>query len=158
MIDSLNIVVKKQLESLDLSPRLIKNLSEYASLWALQLTPDIEAELSCRIKDKSDIQLSLVVTIDTRMREEAQNSFVMAMTQVVAPVTLLSTRNAVSTRLNVSTDLRSLNALLAESLLLTRYYAGPIFLGIYELQQKKRNLQQAIEETLKRLQASGQAQ
>ena len=156
MINSLNTVLEKHLQSLDLDPKLVENLSEYASLWAFQLAPGIEAEMFCRLTNKSDIALSLIVSMDTEMVEEAQNAFTMALAQVTAPITFTSVQGAITVRLQIKTHLQSLNALLAEAILLTRHFTGPLFLGMFELQTGKRTLPEAIEETLKKLQSAGQ--
>ncbi|OED46564.1 hypothetical protein ACH42_03790 [Endozoicomonas sp. (ex Bugula neritina AB1)] len=157
MISSLNTVIEKRLESLDLTPKLIENLSAKASLWSLQLAKNIEAELLCHIIDKSDITLTLIVSMDTVVKEEELNAFTIAIAQIAPPITFTSVKKAVTTRLQIKTDLQSLSILLAEAIILTRHYTGPLFWGVFELQSQKRNLKETIEETLKRLQHSGQA-
>ena len=150
MIKGLNTVVEKHLQSLQLSPKRIKTLSEKASLWCFQLAPDIEAELLCRIHNKNDIALTLIVSMDVSVEEALINAFVMAMAQVSVPAVFTYTKNTVSIRLQVQADLRSLNALLSEAIIIGRQRVGVLFLGVLELEEK--TLQETIDITLERLQ------
>ena len=150
MIKSLNTVVDKHLQSLHLSPKRIKNLSENASLWRFQLAPDIEAELLCRIHNKNDIALTLFVSMDINVEETLLNAFVMAVAQVSVPLVFTGTRQAVSVRLQMQSDLSSLNALLSEAIVLSRQRVGALFLGALELEDDR--LHETIEITLERLQ------
>ena len=150
MIKGLNTVVEKHLESLQLSPKRIKTLSEKASLWCFQLSPDIEAELVCRIHNKNDIALTLIVSMDVSVEETLINAFVMAMAQVSVPAVFTCTNNIVSVRLQVQANLRSLNALLSEAIIVGRQRVGALFLGVLELEEE--TLQETIDITLERLQ------
>ena len=156
MIKSLNTVIGQHLKGLDLSPTLIENLTEHASLWSFQLTPDIETELFCQISNKNDITLTLIVSMDTDIQNEIQNAFTMAIAQVSAPVTITSVKEAITIRLTIKTHLQSLNPLLAEAVVVIRHFVGPIFLGAFELQTGKNTLPEAVEGTLKKLQHLGQ--
>ena len=150
MIKSLNTIVDKHLRDLRLSPKRVENLSENASLWSFQLAPDIEAELLCRIHNKNDIALTLFVSMDINVEEALINAFVMAVAQVSVPVVFTGTRQAVSIRLQMQSDLSSLNALLSEAIVLSRQRVGALFLGALELEDGR--LYETIEVTLERLQ------
>ena len=150
MIKGLNTVVDKHLQSLHLSPKLIKTLSENASIWNFQLAPDIEAELLFRIYNKNDIGLTIIVSLDVSVEEELMNAFVMAVAQVSVPVVFTGTSNAVSARLQIQSDLPNLNALISEAVVLSRQRVGALFLGALELEDD--TLRETIEVTFERLQ------
>ena len=150
MIKGLNTVVEKHLQSLHLSPGLVKTLSEDASLWHFQLAPDIDAELLCRIRSKNDIALTIIVGMDVGIEETLINAFVMAMAQVSSPVVFSCVNKGVSVRLQVQSDLASLNALISEAIIVCRQRVGALFLGALELEED--TLHETIEVTLERLQ------
>lgn len=152
MIKGLNTVVEKHLQSLHLSPELVKTHSENASLWHFQLASDIEAELLCRIHNKNDIALTIIVNMDVGIEETLINAYVMAMAQVSSPVVFSCTDKSVSIRLQVQSDLASLNALISEAIIVCRQRVGALFLGALELEED--TLYETIEVTLERLQSN----
>ncbi len=152
MIKGLNTVVEKHLQSLHLSPELVKTISDNASLWNFQLAPDINAELLCRIFNKNDIALTIIVSMEADTDETLINAFVIAMAQVSSPVVFASTDKGVSVRLQVQSDLASLNALISEAIIVCRQRVGALFLGVLELEDDLLN--ETIEVTLERLQTN----
>lgn len=152
MIKGLNTVVEKHLQSLHLSPELVKTISDNASLWNFQLAQDIEAELLCRIYNRDDIALTITVSMDAGIEETLINAFVMAMAQVSTPVVFSCVNKGVSVRLQVQSDLSSLNALISEAIIICRQRVGALFLGALELEED--TLNETIEVTLERLQTN----
>ena len=152
MIKGLNTVVEKHLQSLHLSPELVKTISDNASLWSFQLAPDIEADLLCRIFNKNDIALTITVSMDTGIEETLMNAFVMAMAQVSTPAVFSCVNQGVSVRLQIQSNLASLNALISEAIIACRQRVGALFLGALELEEE--TLNETIEVTLERLQPS----
>ena len=150
MIKSLNVVVKKHLQSLELKPELVKNLTKKASLWSFEIAPEIEAECLCRVNEKNDIAITIMVTMDVVAEEALVNAYVMALAQVSIPIVFTATKKAVSVRLQIRSDLKNLNALISEAIVLCRHHVGALFLGVIELEEQP--LYETIEQTLERLQ------
>ena len=143
-------LIEQHLKHLELKPKYTE-LSASDGLWRFELAPNLEAELFYHNKDANPISLVMLSSMDTDLEEQTQSTFVHAMSQVCTPVSLLSSERSISLRLHLQATQHTLSQLLSEGVILCRFFAGPLFLGLSELQSNQSSLDQTIKETLSRL-------
>ena len=146
----LKTLIEQHLKHLELKPKYTE-LSASDGLWRFELAPNLEAELFCHNEDSNPISLVILSSMDTDLDEQTQSAFVHAMSQVCTPVSLLPSEHSISLKLHLQATQHTISQLLSEGIILCRFFVGPLFLGLSELQSNQSSLDQVIKKTVSRL-------